>query len=59
MTYPIDETGFCERWLSTYDDPDEGDRELALAVFRSINRAYRAGLEVGRRESAERHGATL
>lgn len=48
MTYPINETGFCERWLSTFDDPNDDDRELALATVQAINRAYYAGLEAGR-----------
>ncbi len=32
-------------WLSGLNEPDEGDRVLAVATVEAINRAYDAGLE--------------
>lgn len=49
MTYPLNEQVFIERWLSALNEPDEGDREQAAATVQTINRAYYAGLEAGRR----------
>lgn len=51
MTFPVNEQEFCERWLSTLADPDDGDRELAIATVQAINRGYYAGLEDGRGEA--------
>lgn len=53
MIFPVKAQEFCERWLSTLTDPDEGDREFAIAIIQAINRAYYAGLEDGRKEAAE------
>lgn len=52
MTFPIDEQVFIDRWLSALNEPDEGDREQAEATVQTINRAYYAGLEDGRKETA-------
>lgn len=51
MTFPINEERFVERWLSALNEPDEGDRMQAEATVQTINRAYYAGLEVGRKEA--------
>lgn len=50
MTFPVNEQEFCKRWLSALSDPDDEDRELAIATVQAINRAYYAGLEDGRKE---------
>lgn len=47
MKYPVNEQSFISKWLSALDDPDDGDRDQALATVQAINRAYRAGLEAG------------
>nr|DAM25588.1 MAG TPA: hypothetical protein [Caudoviricetes sp.] len=52
MTFPIDEQVFIDRWLSALNEPDEGDREQAEATVQTITRAYYAGLEDGRKETA-------
>ena len=51
MTFPVNEQEFVERWLSALNEPDETDKEFAAATVQAINRAYYAGLEVGRREA--------
>lgn len=53
MTYPLNEEEFVERWVSACDDPDEGDRQLAVAIVKKINKAYVAGVKDGREEAAE------
>lgn len=50
MTYPLNEEEFVERWVSAYNDPDDGDRELGFEVARKINEAYAAGMRAGRKE---------
>lgn len=52
MKFPVDEQRFVERWLSALNEPDEGDRMQAEATVQTINRAYYAGLETGRKEAA-------
>lgn len=52
MTFPVNEKEFVARWLSVLNEPDEGDREQATATVQTINRAYYAGLEDGRKEAA-------
>lgn len=52
MTFPMNEDKFIESWLSALNEPDEGDREQATATVQTINRAYYAGLEDGRKEAA-------
>lgn len=47
MTYPLNEEEFVERWVSVCDDPDDGDRELAMAIVKKINKAYAAGMRAG------------
>lgn len=52
MTFPVNEKEFVERWLSALNEPDETDKEFATATVQTINRAYYAGLEAGRKEAA-------
>ncbi len=52
MTFPMNEDKFIESWLSALNEPDETDKELATAIVQTINRAYYAGLEDGRKEIA-------
>ena len=52
MTYPLNEQEFVERWLLALNKPDETDKEFATATVQTINRAYYAGLESGRKEAA-------
>lgn len=47
MTFPVNEQEFVERWLSALNEPDNADRALAV----TMNRAYHAGREAGRREA--------
>lgn len=51
MTLPVNEQVFIDRWLSSLDEPDETDKEFATIMIQTINRAYYAGLETGRREA--------
>lgn len=53
MTYPLNEEEFVERWVSVLDGLEDGDRELATAIARTINRAYAAGVKVGRKEKTK------
>lgn len=52
MTFPVNEKEFVNMWLEAIGDPDNADRDLAEALAAAMNRAYRAGLEAGRKEAA-------
>ena len=52
MTYPVNEKEFVNMWLVAIGDPDNADRELIMAITRTLNKAYYSGLEVGRKEAA-------
>lgn len=51
MTYPINEDKFVELCLKALGDYDDGDKEWAYSVAASLNRAYYAGIEQGRKEA--------
>ena len=50
MTYPINEDIFVEICLKELGRYDEADKVWAQALAASLNRAYYAGLEAGRKE---------
>ncbi|GAA6295504.1 hypothetical protein F220043C3_39380 [Enterocloster asparagiformis] len=51
MTYPITEERFIAKWLGAIDDPDDADKEFAVALVSALNNAYHAGLEAGKKEA--------
>ena len=51
MTYPITEERFIAKWLGAIDDPDDTDKEFAVALVIALNNAYHAGLDAGREEA--------
>ncbi|MBQ8804167.1 MAG: hypothetical protein IJZ53_11070 [Tyzzerella sp.] len=49
MTYPIDKEVFVKRWCEAKGEADESDREFAEALVNCINKAYKRGVEDGKR----------
>lgn len=50
MKFPINEQDFIRMWIEAISNPDDNDVALAKTIVVSMNRAYNARLEKGRKE---------
>ena len=53
MKYPINEDKFVEICLKYTEEADEYDALYARELVNALNRAYRAGLEDGKKQRIE------